>query len=170
MRRVTLGRVAGVFGVQGWVKVQSFTRPIENVLQYPRWWIAARHPFEAKLLEGRIHGRGLVARITGADGAAIADRDAAAALLGAEIAVERTELPAPPAGSWYWSDLIGLAVRSAAGEPLGQVRRIVENGAQDVLVTDDGTVERMIPFVPEAIIRSVDMEGGVIVAEWSPDW
>jgi 16S rRNA processing protein RimM len=169
-RRVALGRVAGVFGIKGWVKVHSYTRPIENILDYPRWSIAARQPFEAKLLEGRIHGHGLVARITGADGAPIEDRDLAAALLDAEISVEHSQLPKAPVGSWYWAELIGLTVKTVAGEPLGRVTSVFENGAQDVLVIEDGDTERMIPFVQGPIIQSVDTAAGVIVAEWSPEW
>ncbi|MDB5988430.1 MAG: rimM [Nevskia sp.] len=169
-RRVALGRVAGVFGIKGWVKVHSYTRPIENILDYSLWSIAARQPYEAKLLEGRIHGHGLVARITGADGAPIEDRDLAAALLDAEISVEQSQLPKAPAGTWYWSELIGLAVQTVAGEPLGRVTSVFENGAQDVLVIVDGDTERMIPFVQGPIIQSVDTAAGVIVAEWSPEW
>ncbi len=169
-RRVALGRVAGVFGIKGWVKLYSYTRPIENILDYPRWSIAAREPFEAKLLEGRIHGNGLVARITGANGLPIEDRDVASALVGADILVEHSELPKAPAGTYYWAELIGLAVQSEEGAALGRVVSVFSNGAQDVLVIEDGEIERMIPFVHGPIIQSVDLAGGVIVAAWSPEW
>ena len=171
-RRVALGRFAGVFGIKGWVKVHSYTRPIENILDYRRWLVAARQPFEAKLLEAQIHGQGLIARITGANGLAIENRDEAAALLDAEISVEHSELPKAPVGSWYWAELIGLEVRAVSGESLGRVASIFENGAQDVLVIAEGQgqAKRMIPFVQGPIIRSVDVTAGVIVAEWSPEW
>jgi 16S rRNA processing protein RimM len=169
-RRVTLGRIAGVFGVLGWLKVHSYTRPPDNILEYPRWWIAGGQGFEAQLVSGRVQGKGLVAQITGLDGRPIADRDAAAALVGADIAVERSELPEPEPGSYYWADLIGLRVVSTAGEPLGEVSGVMENGAQDVLEVRDGARERLIPFVPEAIIKKVDRAAGQIVAEWAPDY
>jgi len=170
-RRVTLGRVAGVFGVRGWVKLQSYTRPAENLLDYPRWWLLTAQGYEAELIEGRVHGAGLVAQISDASGKPIEDRDVAAALIGTEIQVERSELPKAPPGSYYWSDLIGLDVFSADEQPLGQVVSLMENGAQDVLVLKDAAgQERMIPFVPGPIIRSVDLAARRIVADWAPDY
>jgi 16S rRNA processing protein RimM len=169
-RKVALGRIAGVFGVRGWVKLHSYTRPIENLLDYPRWWLTAAQPYEAKLIEGRVQGNGLVARISDAAGVPIDDRDVAASLIGAEIQVERSALPKAPPGSYYWDDLVGLAVVSNAGEPLGRVTSVTSNGAQDVLVLEDGEQERLIPFVVGPIIHSVDLQAGRIVADWAPDY
>ena len=165
-----MGRIAGVFGVRGWVKLHSYTRPIENLLDYPRWWLVTAQPYEARLIEGKAQVSGLVAKISDANGAPIEDRDLAAALIGAEIQVERSALPKAEPGSWYWDDLVGLAVVSNAGEPLGRVVSVTENGAQDVLVLEDGGLERLIPFVVGPIIQSVDLESGRIVADWAPDY
>jgi 16S rRNA processing protein RimM len=173
-RRLTLGRVAGVYGVKGWVKLQSFTRPIENLLEYGDVWIARRDEpgdgFEAKLVEGRIHGGALVARITGPEGRVIEDRDIAAGMIGREIRVDRSRLPKPGEGQYYWADLVGLSVRNAEGVALGQVESLTSNGAQDVLVVQDGETERLIPFVQGPIIRSVNLDAGEIVADWQPDY
>jgi len=169
-RKVTLGRIAGVFGVRGWVKLHSYTRPAENLLDYPRWWLNTAQAYEARLIEGRVHGAGLVAQISDAQGAPVEDRDLAAALIGAEIQVERSAMPKPPPGSYYWDDLVGLAVVSNAGEPLGRVVGVMDNGAQDVLVLEDGGQERLIPFVVGPIIQAVELESGRIVADWAPDY
>jgi 16S rRNA processing protein RimM len=168
--RVTLGRVAGVYGIKGWIKVVSATRPAENILDYRRWWIAKGNGHEAQLLEGRVHGRGLIAQISGADGQALPDRTAAEMLVGAEIQVARSELPAPSKGQYFWTDLIGLQVCSELGDKLGVVTEVINNGAQDVLVVQDGEQERMIPFVQGAIIKSVDLTGQRIVADWLPEY
>jgi 16S rRNA processing protein RimM len=169
-RRVTLGRVAGVFGIRGWVKLHSFTRPAENLLHYPHWWLLTAEPYQARLIEGKAQVSGLVARISDAQGAPIEDRDVAAALIGAEIQVDREALPQAPPGSYYWHDLVGLEVVSSADEPLGRVVSVMENGAQDVLVLEDGEQERLIPFVVGPIIQSVDLERKRIVADWAPDY
>ena len=168
--RVTLGRVAGVYGIKGWVKVVSSTRPIDNILEYRRWWIVKGEGFEARLLEGRVHGPGLIAQISGADGQALPDRTAAEKLVGAEIQVSRDELPVPQQGQHYWTDLIGLQVCSEQGDTLGTVTEVISNGAQDVLVVQDGEQERMIPFVHEAIIKSVDLAARKIIADWLPEY
>lgn len=180
-RRVTLGRIAGVYGVKGWVKVVSSTRPEAGILRYPRWWLSragGAEGYEARLMEGRVHGAGLVALLSRSDGTAIEDRDEAARLVGAEIAVPRSALPPTKADEVYLIDLVGLAVTSVEGEPLGTVESVTSNGAQDVLVLRDAakldedgkSVQRLIPFVRGPIIESVSLDANRIVAHWSPDW
>lgn len=170
MRRLTLGRVAGVYGVKGWVKLQSFTRPLDQLLDYAPWWIAKGDGFEARLVEGRAHAGGLVASISGPDGQVITDRDVAARLIGAELQVERERMPPTGPDEYYWFDLVGLAVRNLEGVALGQVESLTSNGAQDVLVVQDGGTERLIPFVQGPIIRSVSLQDEVIVADWQPEF
>jgi 16S rRNA processing protein RimM len=171
--RVVLGYVSGVYGIKGWVKIVSFTRPLENILDYPRWWLKLRDGEEAlsaNIVEGRAQAGGIVALLAMADGNTALDRNAAAALIGRQIAVDRSELPKLRRGQYYWSDLIGLAVESKEGVALGRVVSLIDNGAQDVLVIADGEIERMIPFVHEAIIQEVDLAAKKIVADWQPDY
>lgn len=170
MRLVSLGRVVGVYGVRGWIRVHSYTRPAENLLQYRRWRLQCDTPYEAQVLEARTQGSGLVASITGADGVAISDRDLAARLLGADIQVDRAEMPEPPEGSYYWADLIGLAVYAESGQMLGTVAEMMDNGAQDVLIVDDHGTRRLIPFVRGPIVKAVDLAAGTISVDWQPDW
>nr|WP_051361776.1 ribosome maturation factor RimM [Solimonas soli] len=172
---MTLGRVAGVHGVQGWIKVYSYTRPAQNILKYRRWWLVHGDGFEAQLLAGKVQGNGLVAQISDASGKPIEDRDVAAGLIGAEIQVERGEMPKLPEGQFYWADLLGLAVMNTEGVALGTVTDVTSNGAQDVLVITadaggEGETERLIPFVSPQIVREVDPAAGRIVCEWQPDW
>lgn len=171
-RRVTLGRIAGVHGVKGWVKLHSLTRPIENLLRYRRWWItgAGRTEYQAQVLAGQPQGRGLVAQISGVDGQPIEDRTLAASLIGAEIQVERAELPKLPKGRYYWIDLIGLKVENLDGVALGAVTDVTSNGPQDVLVLKDGEIERLIPFVAQHIVKDVDLEAGRIVCDWQREY
>ena len=172
-RRVTLGRVAGAYGVKGWLKVISFTRPERNILKYSQWWISRGEDaegYEAQLLEGRVHGRGLVAQISGRDGLPVTDRSVSESLIGSEIQVERSALPPTREGEYYWHDLIGLKVQSEQGDALGEVTEVTSNGAQDILVVQDAETERLIPFVQGPIIKSVDLDQRVIVADWLPEY
>jgi 16S rRNA processing protein RimM len=169
-RRVTLGRVSGVFGVKGWLKVHSYTRPPENILNYRRWWMNRGDGFEAKVLASQIQNRSLVVQLSDAAGEAIEDRDVAAGLIGIDIEVEREALPKLREGEFYWVDLIGLRVESLEGAALGVVTDVTSNGAQDVLVTGEGESERMIPVVRPQIVREIDLAAGRIVCDWQPDW
>jgi len=163
---LNVGQVSGVFGVKGWVKVYSFTDPRENILQYSPWILRKNNQIhEVKLLGGRRQGSLVVANLQD-----VSDRDAAAELMGSDILIRRQQLPKPDAGEYYWADLIGLDVQNQEGCKLGKVDHLLETGANDVLVVVDGDIERLIPFLQQSTILKVDLDGGVIVVDWDPDF
>ena len=166
-RAVILGRISGLYGVRGWVKVYSYTEPREALLEYREWLVGGPGAWTAlQVAEARTHGRTLVARLAGTE-----DRDAAAAYVGADVAVPREALPATEAGEYYWSDLEGLEVRHRDGRILGRVSRMLGTGAHDVMEVRDESREReiLIPFVPGEFVLGVDLDGGVIDVDWEWD-
>jgi len=164
-RRVELGRIVGHFGVHGWVRVKSYTRPVENILAYRNWRLADdKDCVDIRLMEGRPHGQGLVARFQ-----RISNRDLAGKLIGKTVSVARSELPEQGSGSYYWMDLEGLEVVTESGQKLGKVDYLLETGANDVLVVA-GNVERLVPFVVGEYIKAVDLAAGVITVDWDPEF
>lgn len=162
---ISVGRISGVYGVKGWLRIFSFTDPRENILQYNPWQLRQGDVWRSvELLDGRRHGKGVVARISGCD-----DRDLAAALIGTDIAVRRGQLAEVQAGEYYWDDLIGLRVLTNAGEELGKVDHLLETGANDVLVVR-GDRERLIPYVPGTVVTAVDLDAGELHVDWDPDF
>lgn len=163
--RVLVGRIAGAFGIKGWVKLQSWTEPPERILEYQPWLVQTTDCWtEWRAAESRRHGKNLIVRLPG-----IADRDQAAALTGAEIAVRRAQLPAIRPGEYYWADLTGLEVRLSDGRSLGCVNGLMATGSNDVLVVR-GDRERLIPFIQEQVIKSVDLDAGLILVDWDPEF
>lgn len=161
---IVVGRIAGLFGVRGWVKVFSHTQPLDNILRYSPWLVLRDGQWlPMKPLAGRIHGKGIVAHIEGCD-----DRDVAAALVGCDIAIVRSQLPRAEAGEIYWADLIGLKVVTLEGVELGVVDHLLETGANDVVVVR-GERERLLPYV-EQVIREVDLDGGLLRVDWDPEF
>lgn len=166
---VGLGHISGVYGVRGWVRVFSSTLPREQILTYRPWYLGRPDELPAAdaapvTATGRQQGKGIVAALEGVD-----DRDAAAQLIGYGIYVPREALPRTAPGQYYWTDLVGLAVRTRSGEALGSVVRLMETGVHDVLVLDGGA-DRLIPFVPGAVVVDVDLRAGVITVEWDSAW
>jgi 16S rRNA processing protein RimM len=161
---VILGRIDGLFGVRGWIKVYSYTEPREAVLNYKDWLLARDGEWQrVELADGKRQGKAVIARLEG-----IEDRDAAAELIGSEIGVDRDALPEPEEGHYYWADLEGLTVVRRDGTDLGKVTYVMATGANDVLVVD-GPAERLIPFVPGTVILDVDLAAGVIRVDWEWD-
>ena len=164
-RRVPIGRVSGTYGVHGWLKVRSATEPPSRILDYRPWQVGRGERWQSfDVRRGRPHGAAFVAQLDGLD-----DRESARRLVGADIAVRRSQLPAPAPDEYYWCDLVGLAVQDAGGAPLGRVQRLMETGANDVMVVGGAGAEILIPFVPARVVRAVDLDAGRIVVEWSAD-
>ncbi len=164
-RYLTIGKISGVFGVKGAVKVFSYTEPRENILDYPSWLLRKNDEQQVfKVLGGQAQGKAIVASLAGVN-----DRDQAAKLNGWEIVIERSQLPPVAVGEYYWADLQSLSVVTTEGIQLGIVDYLLETGANDVLVVK-GDRERLIPFLREQTIHSVDLEKGLIVVDWDPDF
>lgn len=159
-----MGRVVAPFAVKGWIRVQPFTQLPAGILDYPVWWLGRDGAWvERALQEGAVHGKSVVAKLAGCD-----EREAAAALQGLEVGVPREQLPRSPPGEYYWSDLLGLTVRNLQRETLGRVERLLETGANQVLVVH-GDRERLIPYAA-AIVVAVDLTQGEIVVDWGLDF
>ena len=160
---IVVGRIAGVYGVRGWVRLQSFTEPEDELLSYAPLLIgdgSAARTYE--VVENKRHGKGFIVRLSG-----ISDRDQALALVGRDIRVDRSVLVDPEPGTYYWADLEGLRVRSVEGAELGRVAELMATGANDVLVVE-GERRRLIPFVPDQVVKTVDLDSGLIVVDWDP--
>ena len=159
-----MGRIAAPFGVAGWLRIQTYTASAASLLSYRVWWIGGGTEWRKHEVEkAQARGRALLAKLTGCE-----DREAAARMRGAQVAIPREALPQTAPNEWYWADLIGLRVANIAGEGLGRVVRILQTGSNDVLVVEDGR-ERLIPFI-EDVVREVDLAAGVIRVDWSADY
>lgn len=164
-RLLTVGRIVGIHGVDGWVKLESWTEPRLRIFSYRPWRLTlAGSEFEVAAAQGHEQGKGMVAKLPGCD-----DRDAAAKLIGATIQVPRSALPKPRRGEYYWSDLEGLAVVTVDGVDFGKVSHLFATGANDVLVVQ-GERERLIPFVTGQFVKEVDLKTGRITVDWDPEF
>jgi len=153
-----MGRVAGSYGVRGWIKVEQAQ---EALAACSRWSIGGtEYPVE----QAKEHSGTLLAKLAGLE-----SREAALRLKGSTVYVRREALPEPEAGHYYLADLVGLEVVNERGEALGVVKRWMFNGAQDVMeVVGDGKV-RLLPWVPE-VVKKVDLLKKQIDVAWEADW
>ena len=162
-KHVALGYISAVHGIKGWVKVHSWTRPMEAILDYQPW-LLGEDSKSVKIVDGRKQGKGLAALLPGYE-----DREQAANLVGQQIFVEREQLPPAEKDEYYWSDLIGLKVHTTTGVVLGRVDRLMETGANDVLVIQ-GDREHLVPFIQGQYVKRVDLEDGLIEVDWDPEF
>lgn len=163
--RVVVGKIVGLYGVQGWVKLFSHTDPKENIFSYTPWLVQMGGEWRlTKVLSGRTQGKGLVVQLEGC-----ADREQARLFVGAEVAIVKSQLPKPADGEYYWADLIGLQVVNQDGQLLGRVDHLLDTGANDVLVVQ-GERERLIPFVRGQYVHEIDLVEGTMKVDWDPEF
>jgi 16S rRNA processing protein RimM len=152
---IEFGRVAGAYGVRGWLKV-AVDEP-ELLARQPLWRLAGA---DYAVQETKLHSGTLLAKLQGID-----NPEQAGMLKGKAVEIPR---PAAGEGRYYWSDLVGLAVVNAQGVVLGVVKQMSSNGAHDVMAVD-GDRERLLPFVPAYVLK-VDLQAKRIEVDWQADW
>ena len=161
-KRVCVGVVTGPHGVQGAVRIKSFTEAPEDVARYgPLADETGVRRFELRLVGA---GKGVViARLSG-----VADRNQAEALRGLRLYLPRSALPQPDAEEFYHADLIGLEAVLGDGTPIGRVRAIHDFGAGDTLeLARPGAPPVMVPFT-RAVVPSVELAAGRLVLDPPP--
>jgi 16S rRNA processing protein RimM len=165
--KITLGKITGVHGVKGEIKVMPYTDKPESIADYQPWNLEGRvnaAPLSLEVASIRRQGEGLVVKIKGLD-----DRDEAKTLVGSFIVVDRDQLPVLEKGH-YWADLIGLQVTNLEGVDLGKVDFLFETGSNDVLVVKKDKIETLIPYRLGDVVIEVDLEKGFIRVDWDSDF
>lgn len=163
---IVLGRVAGAFGIKGWLRITPFTRSAEDLLNYSSFWFETSngHWQSYNVRNARVQNRSLLIEIEH-----LTDRTAAEGFARYQIAVSEDWLPPLEPDEYYWRDLFGMNVYTTTGVSLGQVAQIVETGANDVLVVR-GERDRWIPFLLDHFISAIDMTNKRITVDWDPDF
>ena len=164
--KVLLGHVSGLFGVKGWVKVFSYTRPRPQIVTYKCWYLGDSKENKFLLEDGRSHKDGVIAKLEG-----INDRDSAISLVDNKIWVSESELKPLTDNEFYWYQLIGLEVFDTHQKYLGAVNRLMETGANDVLIVrDKDNAEHLIPYIQDQVVRSIDLENKRLIVDWDTEY
>lgn len=161
-KRVCLGVVTGPHGVQGAVRVKSFTEAPKDVARYgPLTDESGLRRFELRLI-GAAKGV-VIARLSGVE-----DRNQAEALRGLRLYLPRSALPQTGAEEYYHADLIGLEAVLGDGSLVGRVRAVHDFGAGDTLeLARPGAPPVMVPFT-RAVVPSVELAAGRLVLDPPP--
>ena len=163
-KKLLVGKINGFFGLQGWVKVFSYTNPRTNILNYSPWSIKVDGNFQSiDITSGREQSKTIVAHIKGID-----NREDSQKFIGQDIYINKEQLPKLTQGEYYWHELIGFDVINKDEERLGTVDYFVETGANDVLVVK-GKKEYWIPYI-EPFLVSIDSKNNKILVDWDKDF
>jgi 16S rRNA processing protein RimM len=159
---VLAGKITGVHGVRGMLKVMPYAGDPESLLHYEQWHIKRGNEITLWTFEkGQVYQeKGLLMKFKGLD-----TPEAGRLWVGAELLLDRTLMP-PLEEGYYWADLEGLAVYTVEGLYLGKVSHLFETGANDVLVVKNEEHELLIPYVSGHIVKDVNLEEGKLIVDW----
>ncbi|MGI9295913.1 MAG: ribosome maturation factor RimM [Pseudomonadales bacterium] len=170
--KLIVGRLGAPHGLKGWLHLQSFTEPAENITRYNNWFIQQDTGWRAlEVIELQPHGKDMIVRLKGID-----DRNQAERLVNVFVAVAAGMLPELTPDEYYWHQLQGLQVYTQAKPVLlGKVARMLETGANDVFVVKPcaGSVdkrERLIPWLLDQVVKDVDLEANKLTVDWDKDF
>lgn len=151
--RVTLATIGAAQGIRGEVRVRSFTTDPAALAAYGTLLAEDGRAFQIERL--RPSKGVVVVKFKGVD-----DRNAAEALNGLSLSVDRASLPAPEADEFYHADLVGLQVTDPAGTPLGTIVAVQNFGAGDILeVAPARGASLLVPFT-RASVPDIDISAG----------
>jgi 16S rRNA processing protein RimM len=158
--KIIVGQFGSVYGVRGWLHVNSFTDETANIINYPEWWIESQARWQQVFVDQfKFHDKDLVVKLKNCD-----DRDQARVYTNHFIAIPRDSLPPLPEDEFYWTDLVNLRVLNLQGLELGFVDHLLATGANDVFVVK-GKHQYLLPYV-DAVIKSIDIKQKILIVDW----
>ncbi len=155
---VVVGRILRPHGLRGEVSVASES-DVGRRFDVGRALLVQELGRRLIVADMRFHHQRLLLRFEGVE-----DRDAAQALCGLTLAVERREVPPPPAGTYYHFELVGCVVEDLGVGELGVVEAVLEDGGGFLLQIAASDRRLLVPFV-HAVLRLVELEERRIVVD-----
>ncbi|KAF5272351.1 hypothetical protein FQR65_LT17436 [Abscondita terminalis] len=151
-KKVLVGTIGKPYGVKGWVKINSYTEPVSNILDYQPWYLEAPNkpfsqPNPIEIIDNCLHGQ----------------------LILALLANYREKFFPLAEQEYYWTDLEGLKVYTCENTYLGIIQTIFATGANDVLVITDKK-RHLVPFLLNQTIKSIDLENKTMIVDWDAEF
>jgi len=162
---VVVGKIGKPQGIQGLVRINSFTDPRENILSFPEWTLEldGKH-ISAKRIEEKVTPQYIAAKIEGFE-----TREDVVNLTHAQVLIPKSDLKELGPDEYYWHELEGMKVLHESGVDMGVIDHIISTGANDVLVVI-GEKKRLIPYLLDEVILEISKTRGEMTVRWDLDF
>lgn len=165
---VIIGKIVGVYGVRGWVKIVSFTDKINDIFNYKPWFIWCKTRWKLLQIETwKLIGKKYIVKFID-----FKSREFAMLFNQSDLVIDRSNLPSLYTEEYYWIDIIGCKVITVQGNNVGYVVSIIETGAHDVLVVKINsnnlikTKNCLIPFILNKTIKHINVLDNTVIIDW----
>ncbi len=159
---ITIGKIIGAHGIKGNLKVHSYAESVSSFETGTLIRVKNTHGVEKNYHVKWVkpHSKGILLAFENVE-----EREVAEALIGSELLIDKGTLPELEAGTYYWSDLIGLSVFSKDEDYIGRITAILPTGSNDVYVVANAIqgrqIEVLIPAL-ESVVVDIDLEKRVM--------
>lgn len=163
-KKIIMGKFGSVYGIHGWIRVNSYTDPPTNLFNYDLWQVAHQGQWQTITIQQvKQHGAQYIVKLPDCDNRELAQR-----YTNDLIAINRDQLPELEAETYYWTDLIGLQVINTTGYDLGQVKEVINTGANDIFIVENDK-RRLIPHT-EDVVKSINLKDNILTVDWDPNF
>ncbi len=164
-QHLLIGKINGIFGIKGWVKVFSYCDPIENICTYSPWVIEHKGSLSSVEVRSKRQGKTIIAKLPH-----IHTPEEARTVLGTDIYIQHSQLP-PLEDSYYYFQLEGLEVIGLDNHHFGRVAYTFDTGSNSVIVVKhpDTKAEYYIPLI-EPYLVTIDVTTKRITVDWDKDF
>lgn len=165
---IVIGHLGSPHGIQGWMKLFSHTQPVQNIQQYPQWFLETTEkwqPVDMKNIQLKFNAPKGYFYIKFTDSHS---PEETRKYLHLKIAVPQEQLPELPKDDYYWYELEGLTVLNQQGILFGKINHLFSTGSNDVIVVQ-GSRERLIPYT-KAVVLAVNLAQGEMMVDWDEDF
>ena len=139
---ITIGKITATHGINGWVVIQSYSHPPENIMNYKTYILINNKPNLISILQLKVMPKKIIAQLKDFDNINISEK-----LIGLDMFICSSEIPLLNNGEYYWKDIEGLRVVTTKDEYIGLVDFVFNNGSNDVLAIKQGSSYIYIAYV-----------------------
>ena len=143
---IVIGKIINTHGIKGWVSIQSFSYPEENIKNYKTFLYIDDLVKEVEIIDHKIMPKKLIVNIKNYENISQSEM-----IVGKDIFISKLDMPVLENNEHYWRDLVGLDVITSKNQYLGKVDFIFNNGANDVIALQDNDNHNYVALVKEYV-------------------
>ena len=143
---IIIGKIVATHGIKGWVVIQSYSYPSQNIKNYDTFLYIKERKEGIKIIDLKTMPKKMIIQLKNYD-----DINSSEHLVGHNIYIEASDIPTLKEGEYYWKDIEGLEVYTSKDSYIGSVDFIFNNGANDILAVKQDKELVYIPYINDHI-------------------